>query len=164
MHKTNSILAGAGALCCGLAAVFLSACASRSPAADAGEASRLLLQVDQQFAAMSVERGAAQAFRHYLDAEALGLGHKQQPIRGREAIYNSMRDGNYTLNWTPEQAEVAASGELGYSWGRYVVTWPSAEGGVKTSHGKYLNVWRKQADGEWKVLVDMGNQNPAPDK
>lgn len=137
----------------------MGACAS-SPRA--GDGSRVLLETDRRFAAMSVQLGAAEAFRRYLTADALQLPHKQRPLRGRDAIYKSMHGANYTLNWTPEHAEVAASGELGYSWGRYTVSWPTPEGERKTSHGKYLNVWRKQADGGWKVLVDMGNQSPAP--
>lgn len=31
------------------------------------------------------------------------------------------------------------------------------------SHGKYLNIWEKDADGNWKVAVDMGNSSPAPE-
>jgi ketosteroid isomerase-like protein len=37
------------------------------------------------------------------------------------------------------------------------------DGTVRRATGKYLNVWKKQPDGSWKVLVDIGNEDPVPD-
>ena len=31
-------------------------------------------------------------------------------------------------------------------------------------YGKYTSIWKKQADGSWKVVLDMGNASPAPKK
>ena len=43
------------------------------------------------------------------------------------------------------------------SWGTYVFT--PGDGRTKTSTGRFVTVWRKNADGAWKGLVDIG----APD-
>jgi ketosteroid isomerase-like protein len=52
---------------------------------------------------------------------------------------------------------VAESGDMGWTWEKYQVV-VDAE---TVSSGKYVNVWKKQADGSWKVRVDIGNQKPA---
>jgi ketosteroid isomerase-like protein len=67
---------------------------------------------------------------------------------------------SYTLDWQPQHVTVSAAGDLGYTWGSYTVMPKSGPGDI--SHGKYLNVWQKEENGQWRVLVDMGNDNPEP--
>ncbi len=67
------------------------------------------------------------------------------------------------MAWEPQKGEVAQSGDLGYTWGKYTVETKDKDGKPVKSHGKYLNVWKKQANGSWKVVVDIGNKSPSPD-
>jgi len=67
-----------------------------------------------------------------------------------------------SLTWTPVKAKMAASGELGYTYGNYIYTAKNKEGKIVTSYGKYTSIWKKQKDGQWKVVVDMGNSSPEP--
>ena len=67
-----------------------------------------------------------------------------------------------TLTWTPVKAEMAASGDLGYTYGSYVYTAKNKEGKLVANYGKYTSIWKKQKDGQWKVVVDMGNSSPDP--
>jgi ketosteroid isomerase-like protein len=48
---------------------------------------------------------------------------------------------------------------MGWTWGRYTATSPGENGEMVSSHGKYLNIWIKDDEGNWRVLVDMGNSN-----
>lgn len=64
-----------------------------------------------------------------------------------------------SLLWEPQRAEVAESGELGYTWGLYTLVYSGDDGEDVTEIGKYLNIWKKQADGMWRVAIDMGNPN-----
>jgi len=125
---------------------------------------RRLLNTDKQFAKMSVKQGAAEAFRHFLTEDAMGMAPNQHPVMGREKLYEDMSPGQslYVLDWKPQRAEVSASEDMGWTWGTYTLTGKTEQGGVKTSHGKYLNIWERQADGQWLVAVDMGNLSPAP--
>ena len=67
-----------------------------------------------------------------------------------------------TLTWTPVHAEMAASGDLGYTYGNYIYAAKNKEGKLVANYGKYTSIWRKQKDGQWKVVVDMGNSSPDP--
>ncbi|HLQ50693.1 MAG TPA: DUF4440 domain-containing protein [Terriglobales bacterium] len=62
-----------------------------------------------------------------------------------------------TLKWQPVKADVGASGDLGYTVGTWQLTGKSRKGEPVSMTGKYMTVWKKQADGSWKVVADMGN-------
>lgn len=117
-----------------------------------------LLQTDQAFARLSADSGAVMAFDMYLADDAVQMPNGAAPINGRENIVEAMASGpEFSLLWEPKHAEIAVSGELGWSWGVYEAHFTTGEGEEVTSAGKYLNIWRKQDDGTWKVIVDMGN-------
>ena len=123
-----------------------------------------LLQTDIEFAQFSINQGAAEAFKKYLTENALQLPAGRNPIQGRNNIYNIMKENqdDYTLDWSPKYAEVSISGELGYTWGKYILSYIDEDGNKQNSYGKYLNIWKKETDGSWRVSVDMGNKSPNP--
>jgi len=120
-----------------------------------------LLNTDVEFAKASVAKGAAEAFALYLADDAMQMPAGGNPILGKQTILAGMGSG-YVLSWEPKRAEVAKSGELGWTWGTYELHTKDAEGKPVVRYGKYVNVWRKQKDGTWKVILDMGNASPAP--
>jgi ketosteroid isomerase-like protein len=67
-----------------------------------------------------------------------------------------------TLTWSPVKAEMAASGDLGYTYGNYVYTAKDKNGKPVVNYGKYTSIWKKQKDGQWKVVLNMGNDSPDP--
>ena len=125
-----------------------------------------LLETDREFAKMSVERTTAEAFKAYLTEDAVVFSQGQNPIVGRDAIYNELKEGEheYTIDWEPQDGEVAKSAEMGWIWGTWTLYIISGEDSIKMSYGKYLDVWKKQEDGSWKLYLDMGNSSPAPDE
>jgi ketosteroid isomerase-like protein len=56
--------------------------------------------------------------------------------------------------WKATRVEVAKSGDLAYTSGTYDGTTIGADGKPAKDSGNYLTVWKKQADGTWKILVD----------
>jgi ketosteroid isomerase-like protein len=66
------------------------------------------------------------------------------------------------LTWQMDKAGVSKSGDLGYTSGRYTFSFKDPSGKAATDKGKYLAVWKKQADGSWKVLFDMFNTDMPP--
>jgi ketosteroid isomerase-like protein len=64
---------------------------------------------------------------------------------------------NASLQWQPVKIDVAASGDLGYTVGTWQLTGKNHKGEPVSMKGKYMTVWKKQADGAWKVVADMGN-------
>jgi uncharacterized protein (TIGR02246 family) len=74
----------------------------------------------------------------------------------RAALKPVMTDPNFALSFSATKVDTAKSGDLAYSQGTYsmTVTDPAAKAPV-TDHGKYLTIFKKQADGSWKAVEDM---------
>jgi Domain of unknown function (DUF4440) len=83
---------------------------------------------------------------------------------GRDSILALMAryPAGLSIDWTPEEAVVAESGELGFTWGRYVASVRDSNGKLVVQYGKYLDVWKRQSDGDWRWIADIGNDNPPP--
>ena len=123
--------------------------------------SDLLFQLEADFAADVAHNGHA-AFLTYFAEDGVELVDGGG-IDTKDAMRKQppWPEGT-TLTWTPVKAEMAASGDLGYTYGNYIYTAKNKEGKLVANYGKYTSVWKKQKDGQWKVVVDIGNPSPAP--
>jgi ketosteroid isomerase-like protein len=73
-----------------------------------------------------------------------------------------MDDPNFTLSWEPLRADIAASGDLGWTTGSYTSEGIGPDGEPRRGQGRYVTIWRKAADGSWKVVMDLGNPTQSP--
>ena len=82
---------------------------------------------------------------------------------GKEAVRKSWSEilalPGLALSWQLTKVEVARSGDMGYTQGTYEMTVNDAKGTPNTDRGKYLSIWRKQANGDWKCIVDTFNSD-----
>jgi ketosteroid isomerase-like protein len=131
---------------------------------DHKQAVRELLAVDLKFAEKSMAVGSHSAFLEYIDDSCVLLRPKKMPVVGREKIAEmfSSPDTSFTLNWTPSFAEVSESNDLGYTYGIYTVQMDSPDGSAVTKQGTYVTIWKKNKKGEWKFVLDTGNQGIGP--
>ena len=74
----------------------------------------------------------------------------------------SLDDPAVSLTWEPERADIAASGELGWTTGSFVSVAPGPDGTPARTEGRYVSIWRRQDDGSWKVVMDLGNPIAPP--
>ena len=141
-------------------AVFLQGCTSDSiPAANPD----VLLEADRAFARDTAERGTDGWVSNF--APTGTMFRDGEIVRGHDAIRTLMEPAFTTegsaLAWEPSEADIAASGDLGYTIGRFESTFVGPDGQQGTRTGTYVTIWKKQADGTWKVAVDIGS-NDAP--
>ena len=61
------------------------------------------------------------------------------------------------LAWKPTKGEILGHGDLGYTVGSWERRAVAAGGQITVTRGNYLTVWRKQADGAWRVSFDTGS-------
>ena len=142
-------------------AIILVALTGMSFGTDQKLGSDLLFELEADFAKAVAEHGHA-AFVSYFAEDGVELDDGGG-INSREQIAKQppWPDGT-SLTWTPVKADMAASGDLGYTYGNYIFKAKNKEGKIVASYGKYMSVWKKQQDGTWKVVVDMGNSSPEP--
>jgi ketosteroid isomerase-like protein len=77
----------------------------------------------------------------------------------REVMAPELGDTTLSLTWRPVSAEVSAGGDLGYTIGRWERSWRGKDS-TASKRGTYVTIWRKQGDGTWKVVLDVGNADP----
>ncbi len=114
-----------------------------------------IMNADMTFSDMSREVGMKKAFLQYIDNEGILLRPDHLPISGADAIdYLSALSGDtaYTLSWKPMHAEIAKSGDIGYSYGTFRLKIKDT-----TLRGTYVNIWKKENDGEWKFVLNSNN-------
>ena len=58
------------------------------------------------------------------------------------------------LTWTPDYIDVANSGDLGYTYGKYTYSFIDTNGDENESSGVFHTVWKRQSDGKWKFVWD----------
>lgn len=112
--------------------------------------------------AKDVEKSIA----HYTDDASFLL--TDMPIQtGKDAIratYKAMMsDPNLAVDFSSTKVEVSKSGDVGYSQGVYTMTTtdPKTKKPM-TEKGKYVTVFKKQADGSWQAVEDILNGDAAP--
>ena len=143
------------------AAVFFAACAQPQPAAPSDNRGAFAAEVqkadaDWSKAAQSKQADAWVAF--YAD-DAVVLPPNDKMATTKDAIHKTIADllalPDLSLSWTTTKAEAARSGDLAYTYGTYQLAWKGSKGKTISDQGKYSEVWKKQADGGWKCVVDM---------
>ena len=78
----------------------------------------------------------------------------------REFVTGSLGTPGFRISWEPQEVVVNASGDLGYTTGRNHLTMPDASGKPQTEDGRYVTVWRRDPDGEWRCVIDIWNAGP----
>jgi len=114
-----------------------------------------LVEAERAFAALSESSGIRASFLANLADEAVLFA--PGPVLGRKR-WSERPESPASLRWAPAYAEIAASGELGFDYGPWILT-PPGEGDPAT--GQFFSVWRRGRDGAFKVVLDGGISGPA---
>jgi ketosteroid isomerase-like protein len=123
-----------------------------------------LKQLEGEFMKAAAEKGSAGYMSYYAD-DSVEVPNNGALIQGKVNIAQGMGfldDKNNRLIWTPVGADIAASGDLGYTYGNYEFHAKDKDGKQVVEYGKYTSIWKLQKDASWKVVLDMGNASPAP--
>ena len=123
-------------------------------------AAQAIVTADRAFSARSAALGTAKAFRDFMDGKD-GLAFMGgEPKRGADEIYQA-RGGDSVphgvLTWEPAEVFVAAAGDMGVTWGHWLLKPNDPDKKSATRH--YVTVWRKAPSGDWKGVVDIGDDD-----
>ena len=112
-------------------------------------------QTELSFSAYSDSLGTKAAFLAFAAPDAV-LKRRGEMILGIEAIGRSFDSANPEdkLTWAPDFVDVASSGDLGYTWGKFVLQYKDSLGNEQQSNGYFHTVWKRQEDGSWKFVYD----------
>jgi ketosteroid isomerase-like protein len=115
-----------------------------------------IVETEKDFAAMAMKEGIPAAFVAFAAEDAV-LMRNNKLVMGKEALRESFAgtsNENASLSWKPDFVDVAASGDLGYTYGKYIYTLTDSLGNENVLEGVFHTVWKRQEDGSWKFVWD----------
>lgn len=122
------------------------------------DAATVLMEADKAFDRDTAARG----LDGWMDwfAEDARIETAKDVLVGKAALreyYSKMFAGReFRIHWWPVQADISADGTLGFSFGRAEISWRDEKGELQKRESRYTTLWRKQKDGAYKVVFDMG--------
>lgn len=117
-----------------------------------------IIRADLAFAEDAARRGDAEAFAAVMEPEGLLMGGTGPIYLGPEGARKAYAGPPLEFSWAPVAA--IANDGIGASWGVAAFRTLGARGAVTAHRTRYLTVWRRDASGDWRVWVDMGNAGP----
>jgi ketosteroid isomerase-like protein len=124
-----------------------------------------MMAADRAFSDLSVKSGAHAAFLAYMADDARIFDGDHPPLLGKEAVaayYADVEKKNpggekaSTLQWTPIEADASPDGVLGYTRGTWTISATKKDGSALRVTGYYVTEWKRQGDGKYKFVLDIG--------
>jgi len=115
-----------------------------------------IVETEKAFAALAQSEGIAEAFLSYAAEDAV-LMRNNTVVKGKEAMKEvllAQASENVSLVWEPDFVDVSASGDLGYTYGKFTYTLTDSLGNENVMEGVFHTVWKRQEDGTWKFVWD----------
>jgi uncharacterized protein (TIGR02246 family) len=155
---------------CGMAVLTLviTACNQTPPAPpDTRDADvKAISDAEADWSRATAANDIEKAIGYYAD-DAVLMAPGGDAVQGKQAIGAAMRamskDPAFSLHFQTTKADVAKSGDVGYTWGVYQLTVTDLTTHKPINdHGSYATVYKKQADGSWKAALDIASSAVPP--
>jgi ketosteroid isomerase-like protein len=146
------------------AVIAISVAAVRMGAEDRAAGLKELADAERAFAKLSLAKGVAHSFHENFAED--GIGFSPQPVKVKAEMAKrpplDTSKPRATLDWYPVLSDLAASGEMGFNLGPSLLTPAPGDDKNKPRHGYFFSVWKRQADGKFKVVLDIGSDTSGP--
>lgn len=128
-------------------------------AADSGlpPAQQELFDAERAFVRLAAEKGFRDSFYGYFADD--GIAFNPHPFRVRTALAGAPPSpGPMGAVWAPVYGDISAAGDLGWDTGPLIF---EGKDGAPDRHGMFFSVWRRQPDGHFRVVLDVGSDTPS---
>lgn len=121
-----------------------------------------LLELEGEFSE-AVSAGGGKVFATFFADDAVTLNNGKPAVLGRGAIAQQATwdPRQYQLSWIAQGAQMGPSNDMGFTWGQYTGRAKDRNGEPIITTGRYMTIWKKTANGSWKVAMDA-SANDAP--
>ncbi len=115
-----------------------------------------LVETEKSFAQTAAEKGTKTAFLTFLADD--GIIFNPTETNGK-LVWKARPESPALLAWNPVWADLSSDGKLGYTTGGWEFR-PKGKTDQPTAFGEYVTIWKKQADGAFKAILDIGITHP----
>ena len=120
-----------------------------------------MVKTEQAFSKMAEEKDTRDAFMAFIADD--GLLFRPGAVNGKKWMLEHPvppSDKKPLLAWQPSFAEMAEAGDIGFTTGPWEFK-SDVKDEKPSGYGHFVTVWKKQDDGSWKFVVDLGITHPA---
>jgi ketosteroid isomerase-like protein len=140
-------------------AISLASCQMKTEVkVDSKEEAEKLMQISRDWSKAAVSRNVEETLKYWAD-DAVIISSGEPDLKGKEAIRKMVEGGfndpGFEISWEPVSAEVSQSGDLGYLLEESKISLKDSLGNVQTQRFKSITIWKKDAQGTWKNVVDV---------
>jgi len=134
--------------------IFLSSCNMKPDKKSTEKWKQEIRETELNFAKMAREAGIQKAFTAYADDDAVLMRNNNLIVGIKNIELHYKNQNSKGLDWSPDFVDVAASGDLGYTYGHYTFSSIDSTGNVVENKGIFHTVWKRQPDGTWRFVWD----------
>ena len=138
--------------------------AARKPAAKAPGAAEAIHRLDVEFMKAANAKDAAGVVKAFYAPDAVLLPPGRAIVKGRaniQGFLQGLMDGGFS-SIKLETTTTASVGDLAYGRGHYTLSMAPPGGAPVQDVGKYIVVYRRQANGSWRAVADIFNSDQTP--
>ena len=122
-----------------------------------------IMQISKEWAQAAAAKDVEKTVSFWAD-DAFLAAPGQPPLKGKQAIRSMVEESfkipGFSITWQPQSVEVSGSGDMAYMIEDSQVSVPDSTGKPVLMATKAVSIWRKQADGSWKNVVDISTPGP----
>jgi ketosteroid isomerase-like protein len=124
-----------------------------------------LLRRDAEWADLASAGKDVEKIVSYWSDDAVLIFPGQPVLEGKAAIRayvtESLKTPGFKIHWVSEKPTFSPDGKLAYMRGKDELTVPGQNGAPVTLHLRGISIWRLDADGQWRCVVDISNEEPS---
>lgn len=147
-----------------IAAAALAGCTGQVP--DPTREGDRLMQVSRDWAKVAASRDVEKTLSYWADDATVISAGDMAPIKGKQEIRQMVEESfklpGFAITWEPQSVEISKAGDMGYLIEDTKISFNDSTGKTITRNFKGVTIWKKQADGSWKDVVDM--LSPLPEQ
>lgn len=146
---------------------ILVGCNQHNAKVDTKSEGEKIMQISRAWSRSASANDIEKTLSYWAD-DAIVMPPGQPPLKGKKAI-RQMIEGTskipgFKITWEPLSVSVSTSGDMAYMIEQNQIIFNDSLGKPITEFNKVVTVWRKEADGSWKNMVDMWNADASQKK
>lgn len=121
---------------------------------------REMVETEQAFSKTAEVKSTRDAFMEFIAAD--GLLFRPKAVNGKKWMSEHpvpASDSHPLLAWQPTFADMSLAGDLGFTTGPWEFK-NDIKDAKPAGYGHFVTLWKKQADGSWKFVLDLGISHP----